>query len=390
VSAACSCSTNTVHKIMVSITKRPSSGTNTNATLRICNKKRITVAIIVLVLIGMHCISWVLIVVVSTRRGDLDGDSSEGVGMLDIHNNHPRLRIMQQKHKQEIEKQQHPQQRAKSILVQLEQLSKSIPLSSSSSNARQVETNGAQTANNQQQQTSDRHDGSNSMESKFLSNVRKECIPGRDDSKGEINPTTHRQRECLRHVPAVAIGKHNNGNHNKKNGDAGGLPADEEDRNKQLLPPKPKPRIGLMFPPGYIGQSFAHWIADALNQSRSGITSSAPPNLDIELDILTTSHVPVYGYGKSHGYTKIIRFVTLPLTLATQDAYLHELSSSSSSPTTILSSSGLDSTSLRDALEIMKLGTNNIDMSSPTLTTTDTMGSLLQLILRWHCRLSRK
>ena len=31
-------------------------------------------------------------------------------------------------------------------------------------------------------------------ESKFLTAIRKECIPGRDDKKGDINPTTHRSR----------------------------------------------------------------------------------------------------------------------------------------------------------------------------------------------------
>lgn len=374
---------------MVSISKRPSRGTNTNVTLLICNKKRITAAIIVLVLIGMHCISWFAMVVVSTRRGDVN--NIEGGGSLEIHNNQPRLRIMQQKRQQEIEKQQHPHQRAKSILMQLDQLSISTPLSSSFAHARQLE-NEAQSANNNQQHrfsnTNDKNNISiNDMESQFLSNVRKECIPGRDDSNGEINPTTHRQRECLRHVPATIVKQHND----KQNGDMGGLPSDAEDRDQQQQLLQPKPRIGLMFPPGYIGQSFAHWIADALNQSRSGgsstSSSSTPTNLDIELDILTTSHVPVYGYGKSHGYTKIIRFVTLPLTLAAQDAYLYGLSSSSTS--TIVSSSVIDSSSLRDLLNGMKLGSNN-DISSSTSTTTDTMGSLLQLILRWQCRLSRK
>jgi hypothetical protein len=89
-------------------------------------------------------------VVVSTRRGDVY--NIQGGGSLEIHNNQPRLRIMQQKRQQEIEKQQHPQQRAKSILVQLDQLSISTPLSSSFAHARPLE-NEAQSANNNQQHT---------------------------------------------------------------------------------------------------------------------------------------------------------------------------------------------------------------------------------------------
>jgi len=39
------------------------------------------------------------------------------------------------------------------------------------------------------------------ISTKYTTSISKECIPGRDDSNNEINPTTHRKRECLRHVP---------------------------------------------------------------------------------------------------------------------------------------------------------------------------------------------
>jgi len=99
---------------------------------------------------------------------------------------------------------------------------------------------------------------------------------------------------CLRHVP---LGKHISDSY------------ELEERMKQQ-----KPRIGIMIPPGFIGESFADWVAGALR--------STGDDINMAVDIIPTSHVPVYGYGKSHGYTKLIRFVTLPLSLAVYDAYL--------------------------------------------------------------------
>ena len=135
-------------------------------------------------------------------------------------------------------------------------------------------------------------------ESIFLSTATKECIPGRDDTGKEINPTTHRKRECLRHVP---LGKHIL------------TGSDLEERMKMQ-----RPRIGIMITPGYISTNIANWIGHALKQTGDSI------HMDIE--IITTAHVPVYGYGKSHGYSKLIRIVTLPLPLAVNDAYYYSMS----------------------------------------------------------------
>ncbi len=349
---------------MVSITKRPTAR-------GIGNKETATpsalsfAALILLVLIGVHCLSWFIVVVMSTNRGG-GGESFDNA----VRKDHPRLRIVQEMKEKEKDLQCYLQ-KAKSILMQLDQLSNFSPLSSSSTSSSSHERlqimNEPQLANRQGQQISNKGNSYNkleNMESHFLFTVRKECIPGRDDSNGEINPTTHRQRECLRHVPTIGQMKTNNNNHK----------SEEVDMNL------PKPRIGLMFPPGYIGQAFARWIADALKRSSSSSSSASSfsSNHGINLDILSTSHVPVYGYGKSHGYTKIIRFVPLPLSLAVYDASLYGLSS------TLPTSTGVvDISSLNDALERIKLGRTN-DGSSLTIA-----GSILRLILRWHCRLSR-
>jgi len=252
--------------------------------------------------------------------------------------------------------QQQQQQQTKIILKHLDELSHIIPLSP--------------------QENDNDTTSTNTLESKFLSAVREECIPGRDDSSkngAEINPTTHRKRECLRHVP---LGKKNTKNAASAIAiDNAGLEL-EERRTKQ------KPRIGIMIPPGYISMSFARWVGEALKSSTTGDDGILP---SVEIEILVTSHVPVYGYGKSHGFTKIIRFVTLPVSLAAYDAYLLA-SSSSSSEDEVMSDGNHDfykgSSLLQDTLDEMKLGRN---LSPPS---TSTIGTILQLILRWHCRLS--
>ncbi|KAL7505693.1 hypothetical protein ACHAWX_000626 [Stephanocyclus meneghinianus] len=155
--------------------------------------------------------------------------------------------------------------------------------------------------------------------SKYSSIIQKECLPGRDDAKGEINPTTHKNRECLRYVP-----KNNS-----------------------------KPRIGIMITPGFVSERLGMWISHTLKEM-----SKRTGN---ELEILLTSHVPVYGYGKSHGYSKLIR-ITLPLPLTLGDAFLYEKSDNSSAGERML----------------VKIG-------SPTKSELET---LLKLIMRWQCRLS--
>ena len=110
-----------------------------------------------------------------------------------------------------------------------------------------------------------------------------------------------------------------------------------------------------MIPPGFIGQAFASWVSKAILHTGHAI------HMDVE--ILVTSHVPVYGYGKSHGYTKLIRLVSLPLPLASYDAYLYSSS---------------------QVVDEMKLGRKLMMPSEESL------GKIVQLTLRWHCRLSRE
>ena len=207
-------------------------------------------------------------------------------------------------------------EKAESILVRLDQLASSIPMSSSIGDETKL----------------------------FIDRCRRECIPGRDDKSGEINPTTHNARECLRHV---------------------------SEKMQQ------RPRIGIMIPPGRIGRAFADWIVGALTVA----VGSGGGSL-VDIDIIVTSHVPVYGYGKSHGYTKLIRFVMLPLTLAAYDAYTYM--------SLLLTMTVGDGTSIADA-SLRGGESQSITMkpaSAMTPPTPASIGMVLRLMMRWHCRLS--
>jgi hypothetical protein len=276
-------------------------------------KAAVSLLLCFLLFLGVSWLSW-FISVVSGGSGSSSRSNRGGVGVVE--QPLPKIKGVPKPPSLQLK------QQTTSILSQLDRLTNEIPLS-----------------------PPDNNDGDDTA-SKFFATLRKECIPGRDDTNGDVNPTTHRKRECLRHVP---LGKHI--------GDGYEL----EERMKQQ-----KPRIGIMIPPGFIGESFADWVAGALR--------STGDDIHMTVEIIPTSHVPVYGYGKSHGYTKLIRFVTLPLSLAVYDAYL--IASSKA-----MNRRGEGENSLLDTLDRMEAG------KKPSIAT---IGTIVQLLLRWHCRLSRE
>ena len=189
--------------------------------------------------------------------------------------------------------------------------------------------------------------------SKYTKSISQECIPGRDDSNNEINPTTHRKRECLRHVP---LGKHH----------------DQIDLKYSML--KQKPRIGIMITPNFISHTIANLIKETLQQTSE--------ELHFNLEIIITSNVPVYGYGKSHGYTKLIRINVMPLSLAVVDTYLYTSGMVLGKNDEDESGSSIDV--LKDTIDEMKLGRR---LGVPSI---GTVGMILSLIMRWNCRMSRE
>jgi hypothetical protein len=99
-------------------------------------------------------------------------------------------------------------------------------------------------------------------------------------------------------------------------------------------------RIGLLAPPGS-GADFLHNI---LKRVHSNIPSD-------KLEVVSESHVPAYGYGKNHGWSRIIRLVRSPIPQAFH-LFHHQAKSLSSA----------ESLSLLD--------------------------SQVRQLVRWHCRLS--
>lgn len=251
------------------------------------------------------CILWIIYLFSIAFKGGWPGSSPSSP----MHNSVGSLLIVNE------DEEEGEKEKADSILVRLDQLASSLQISSSGN------------------------------ESKFIDRCRRECIPGRDDKSGEINPTTHTARECLRHV---------------------------SEKMRQ------RPRIGIVIPPGRIGRAFADWITGALTGSGSGGGGDYTTSVDI--DIVVTSHVPVYGYGKSHGYTKLIRFVILPLSLAAYDAY--------TCMSLLSTMTGGDGISIADS---SLRGSQSIIMkpaSAMTPPTPASIGMVLRLMMRWHCRLS--
>lgn len=80
------------------------------------------------------------------------------------------------------------------------------------------------------------------------------------------------------------------------------------EKNKHCLKFVPdgatKERIALLRPPGAFGYIFTRFVQDVVDYHWSNTT---------KLELLPTSHVAPYGYGKTHGFTKIIRLAVSPL-----------------------------------------------------------------------------
>jgi hypothetical protein len=105
------------------------------------------------------------------------------------------------------------------------------------------------------------------------------------------------------------------------------------------------PRVAILAPPGDFGDWIFRWASKVVD-TRLGST--------VKMDMQLVSSVPPYGYGKTHGWTKIIRILPRSLMLGAADA-------------------------IRGSL---KLG-----QTQNELTLRDLKAALRQL-LRYHCRIS--
>lgn len=107
-------------------------------------------------------------------------------------------------------------------------------------------------------------------------------------------------------------------------------------------------RVGLLSPPGDMSLSLQNRLAHIILQHNQHTEDETP------IDLVATTNVPPYGYGKSHGYTKIIRVTPQPLLLQVTDALTASLTPGET----------------HRAIE------------------TSDVRAATRMILRWHCRLS--
>lgn len=108
-------------------------------------------------------------------------------------------------------------------------------------------------------------------------------------------------------------------------------------------------RVALVAPPGKVGTSVLNHMILLAHRF-----NDFPGNNGPEIKVFQTSHVPPYGYGKSHGLTRIVKLMPDPLLLQ-----------------------------VVDALEAMLEPGQTMEM----ITMEDLQIALLQ-IMRFHCRLS--
>jgi len=125
-------------------------------------------------------------------------------------------------------------------------------------------------------------------------------------------------------------------------------PLEEGDGNGSIKKKKVQ-RVALVTPPGDIASSLLNRIEDIAHEHNKRSNKK-----DLDIEVILTSHVPPYGYGKTHGLTKIIRLVPRPLLLEVLDAL----------------------TGMFEIGETYKQ------------ITLDDLKAALRMILRLHCRLS--
>jgi hypothetical protein len=108
-------------------------------------------------------------------------------------------------------------------------------------------------------------------------------------------------------------------------------------------------RVALISPPGDISLSLLNRMEQVMIHHNHQHDKDS-----LDIDIITTSHVPPYGYGKTHGWTKLVRLVPQPLTLEVTDALQN----------------------------ILEPGESHKDI------TLQDLKAAMRQILRFHCRLS--
>ena len=145
------------------------------------------------------------------------------------------------------------------------------------------------------------------------------------------------------------------------------LPYEEKiRRNGKRRPEAPDIlRIGILAPPGFLTTTVTKWIVEYLSQTQDLFRDRMEI---VPFKLIPSSHVPPYGYGKNHGWDKIIRLTTVPILLGVVDMMLFTLAF--------------------NRLEVEIIGYDNVNGRKNDPLTRSVLSGMLRQYVRWHCRLS--
>jgi hypothetical protein len=133
------------------------------------------------------------------------------------------------------------------------------------------------------------------------------------------------------------------------------------DHCKTFIPPNAggKQRVALIAPPGDLTVQFLRVIQEVIEHATKKDDT-------VKIELLPTSHMAPYGYGKTHGLTRIIRVVPDPFVMGVTD--------------TLLKSASLVQQDQQHSGE-------SVSIRDSSITLQDLKTALRQQI-RFHCRLS--
>jgi hypothetical protein len=94
------------------------------------------------------------------------------------------------------------------------------------------------------------------------------------------------------------------------------LPAEKGDACKTFVPESSE-RIGILSPPGSMATFLLKLIHSVIAHGKKVDGSTVT-----RLEIVPTTHIAPYGYGKTHGYTRLIRVVPQPLLVGATDTLI--------------------------------------------------------------------
>jgi len=119
---------------------------------------------------------------------------------------------------------------------------------------------------------------------------------------------------------------------------------------KTYIPPRKEvaQRVVLVTPPGRIGEKLFQVLKKILEEAKADGLATAT-------NLFHKTSIPPYGYGKTHGWTRIIRFVPTPLAMGVADTLQ----------------------TLHDA-----------QLSNNEVANADDVHGILRQYIRYHCRLS--